>query len=369
MRGGLFFDRALAHGADVPEQLECVDVTAKGVGGDPVAPQMAPLDAGAANGFDVDGFAVERGHDFLDGFQQLFGTDFAGAAFCRDPKSEPFPLIRLTSPTKTPSVLSNQGHNMFTKRIFLLSCLSSLFLLGTGFSQDKKPDLAAAHAIIDKFIEASGGKEALEKIKTRKMTAVMNMTAQGISAEMTTHQKKPNKMMVMVSIPGVMESKQIFDGKKAWSTDSIQGDRMLEGAELTQLAREADIARELRLKKLYPKMEVLPDEAVDGKSCKVIKATSTTGEEETWYFDAKSGLLNALSQSVATGPGGKMNMKMKMSDYKKIDGVQFPFKTVAVNPAMTMEIIIKEVEHNMTLPDSMFKIPEQEKKEKKEEGE
>ena len=76
-----FFDRALGQSVDVVEQPECVDVTAKGVGGDSVATQMALLDAGAVNGFDVDGFAVERGHDFLDGFQQLFGTDFAGAAF------------------------------------------------------------------------------------------------------------------------------------------------------------------------------------------------------------------------------------------------------------------------------------------------
>jgi hypothetical protein len=62
------------------EEIEAVDDAAKGVGGDLGALEEATVDAGAVDFGDVVFFAVKAGHDLFDGFEELFGDDFAGGA-------------------------------------------------------------------------------------------------------------------------------------------------------------------------------------------------------------------------------------------------------------------------------------------------
>jgi hypothetical protein len=60
------------------EEFVAVDVAVEGGAGDLFAAEESALDAGAVDGSDVVFFAVEGGEDLLDGFEEVFGFDFAG---------------------------------------------------------------------------------------------------------------------------------------------------------------------------------------------------------------------------------------------------------------------------------------------------
>ncbi len=214
-----------------------------------------------------------------------------------------------------------------------------------------------AHALIDTLIEATGGKEAIEKIETRVVKGEMAMAAQGIAITMTVSQKAPNKVFVKQSVAGLMEATQGFDGEKGWSKDSILGFRLLEGAELEQLKRESNIRRELQLKEEYPIMKMLPDAEVAGKKAHVIEAQTADGKKETWFLDAETGLLSQMQQSMSLGAQGEIEVTILFGDYQEVDGIQIPMTAEIKNPAFNGKLKFTEVKHNVPLEETLFQVP------------
>ncbi|MFT4641970.1 MAG: hypothetical protein ACI8T1_005314 [Verrucomicrobiales bacterium] len=231
--------------------------------------------------------------------------------------------------------------------------------LSLGETPASKTDPKAL-ALIDKLIKATGGEEALKKIKTRVSVSKITMAAAGVSIEVKMSQKAPNKVYVEQSIPGFMEVKQGFDGKKGWGEDTAQGFRIFEGTELEQLKREGNINRELSLKTNYPVMKMLPDADVEGKKTHVIEATSKDERKETWYLDAESGLMVQIQQKMSMGPQGEMDVTIGMKDYQEMDGIKLPMLSEIKNPAFgVVELTISRVKHNVAVNDKIFEAPEQ----------
>ena len=214
-----------------------------------------------------------------------------------------------------------------------------------------------AHAIIDKFIEASGGKEAFEKIKTRVAEGSMSMEAQGINISIKLSQKAPNMVHMEQEIKGLMKGQQGYDGKKGWAEDSLLGFRELEGAELEQIKRESNIRRELNLKTDYPTMKLLPEEKDGDKTLSVIEATTKDDRTETWYFDQSSGLMVKMKQKMSMGPQGELDVTITLEDYKEVDGIKIPMTSNVSNPAFTGVLKMTSVKHNVDVDDILFAGP------------
>ena len=59
-------------------------------------------------------------------------------------------------------------------------------------------ELPKAEEVMAKYIEAIGGKEALEKIHNRVTKGTLAMPAQGMTMEMTTYSAEPNKTYLLL---------------------------------------------------------------------------------------------------------------------------------------------------------------------------
>ncbi|MEE8142203.1 MAG: hypothetical protein V3T77_03815, partial [Planctomycetota bacterium] len=70
--------------------------------------------------------------------------------------------------------------------------------------------------LIAKFIEASGGAEAISKISTRISEGTVEMPMQGIKASMTFMQKAPGLSVSKMVIPDLMVHREGTKGKIAW---------------------------------------------------------------------------------------------------------------------------------------------------------
>jgi len=237
----------------------------------------------------------------------------------------------------------------------LMALFVVLALSLSVMAQDKAKDAAlpGAEEILEKFVKAVGGKEALEKHSTRVIKGTMDIDAMNMSGTIEIYAKAPNKNSSIVSLPGVGDFTQIYDGEKGWSSNPMEGLRELSGNELAAFKRRSDFYSELNMKKNYTKFEVKGKDKVGSDEVYLIEATPPEGGVEKLYFGVESGLL-LRHDFEAESPQGKMPTEIYMEEYKDMDGIKVPAVTRQVNPMFGIKIKLSEIKHNVTIDDTKF---------------
>lgn len=223
---------------------------------------------------------------------------------------------------------------------------------------DGKPaaDLPKVDEILDKYVKASGGKEAIQKVTSRTTKGSFEIESMGMTGGFQSFAKAPNKSAVMIEIPNVGTFNEVFDGDKAYSANPMAGLREKTGAELAAQKRDSDMYMPLNLKTHYPKMTVKGKEKVGSSEAYVVEATPAEGGAEKLYFDATSGLLVRHDAERETDQG-KMAIEIYYEDYKDVDGVKVAHTMKQVTPMFSMTIKTTEVKTNVTVDDAKFAKP------------
>ena len=224
---------------------------------------------------------------------------------------------------------------------------------------DAKPaaKLPTVDQVLDKYVQAIGGKAAVEKQTTRMAKGTFEIAAFGASGTAEIYAKAPNKTSTVIDVTGFGVFQQVFDGKTGWSNDPQNGFREKAGAELASTKLDADFYKPIRLKQLYPTIVVKGTDKVGDKEVYVLVATPAEGSPETWYFDTQSGLI--LREDVEReGPEGKQAIQVFYEDYREADGVKMAFTLRQITPAFTLNIKMTEMKHNVPVDDAKFNKPE-----------
>ncbi|MDX2041290.1 MAG: hypothetical protein SF097_08575 [Acidobacteriota bacterium] len=252
------------------------------------------------------------------------------------------------------------------KKIVLMLVFALMATLSVA-AQEKKADapkadakpaaaLPSADEILDKFVKASGGKEAIQKLTSRTSKGTFEIESMGISGGFQSFAKAPNKTATVIEIPGFGTVQQVFDGTKAWDSNPQTGLRELAGAELAAQKRDGDFYQTINMKSHYSKMTVKGKEKVGTAEAFVVEAVPTEGSPEKLYFDVTTGLL-IRTDTERESPDGKMAIEAYMSDYKMVDGVNIPHTLKQVTPMFSMSIKMTEVKHNAPVEDAKFNKP------------
>src|SRR6185369_3475043 len=163
--------------------------------------------------------------------------------------------------------------------------LLCLVLLSAARAAENPPTV---DSILDKFIEASGGRAAMEKIKSRVIRGDLDIM--GSTSDWVMEAKAPNKQFSGFTHSTLGTVTDGFDGTVAWSkTES--GVRLKEGEELAKTKRDAEFYRFLNVKKLYPDFKSEGNEKVDGEEVNVLHSKPTGCSMERLSFRTKSTLL------------------------------------------------------------------------------
>ncbi|MGE0127215.1 MAG: hypothetical protein AB7U82_03830 [Blastocatellales bacterium] len=257
------------------------------------------------------------------------------------------------------------------KRIALIMAFLMLAAIAVAAQDKPKTDAPKADAaktdtkaaalptvddVLDKFVKAIGGKEAVEKATSRSMKGSFDIEAMNMTGTFEMIAKAPNKSAVKIDLPGFGVVNNVYDGTKAWSADPMQGLRELSGAELAAMKRRSDFYAEINYKKHYSKMEVKGKEKVGSYETYVIEATPVEGGPEKLYFDANTGLLVRHDMEVES-PQGKMATESYMDDYKVVDGVKVAHLMKQVNPMIAWSMKITEIKTNVPVDDAKFNKP------------
>jgi zinc protease len=222
----------------------------------------------------------------------------------------------------------------------------------------KAPKTMTAEQVLDKSVEAIGGRAALEKHTTFVMKGTMEAVGLNIKGPIEVYAKAPNKMLAVSELPGVGTSKQGYSGTVGWSNDPLSGSRELSGVELAQLKRAATFGAESQWRKLYKSAELTGTEQVGGRNTYVVKLTPAEGEGSPVlnYYDAETFLL-LRSDSVQESPMGTIPVTTITSDYREIGGVKMPFVMEQQLATMTIRTTFAEMTFDVPLEDAKFDKP------------
>ncbi len=220
-----------------------------------------------------------------------------------------------------------------------------------------EPKLPTAKVLIAKYIAAIGGKSAIKKFKSRVMTSTVEMKPMGIRGTNEVYQLAPNKLYNKLTLSGLGEIIDVFDGKNAWQVSPIQGTREKSGEELMQAKMSSDFYAPLNYEKLYSKLEVVELRSDGGSETYVVKATVNGLDPDFMYFDKATGFLVATRSKIVS-PQGKMEMTTTFGDMRAVDGIKYPFSSTAKSGGMEIVINVTEIKHRAKIDTKLFKKPE-----------
>ncbi|HSK08485.1 MAG TPA: hypothetical protein VK911_02835 [Vicinamibacterales bacterium] len=224
----------------------------------------------------------------------------------------------------------------------------------------------SADEVIEKHLEAIGGRVALEKLQSRTATGTISLSVQGtpISGPAEMYAKVPNKSRTYFRIDlsafgaGEIVVDQRCDGRTAWAGNNMQGDRDLTGNQLQAMLNESFPTPLLRYKDLGAQVELAGKETVGTRPAIVLVYTPKAGHPNRYYFDAETFLaLREVSKQDVPEMGGEIEQRVEVEDYRTVDGVKVPFSVKIVNGIQDIAITLHKVEHNTPIDEAMFSKP------------
>jgi hypothetical protein len=230
-----------------------------------------------------------------------------------------------------------------------------LLAMAAELKQESK--LPPAREIIAKHIEAIGGKEAFKKIDSQRMEGKFEMPAQGLSGKLTAYGKRPDKLFIKITLPGVGDMLQGYDGEVAWAMNLATGPMLLEGTMLEQVKEQAQFDSMLHEEQDFKEMETVEVTEFGGKQCYKLRLVRQSGREVIEYYDRKSGLLVGTTEAQET-PLGLVTVTSVAEEYKRFGALLFATKLTQKLGPITQVITISEIEFNK-VDDSVFELPEE----------
>ena len=199
------------------------------------------------------------------------------------------------------------------------------------------PEGLTADAVIEKYIEAIGGKGKLEDVESYSMTAEAEMQGMKLNLEMKKTDK--DQFMQDVKMMGNSVSKQVLDGDKGYMVN--QGQRKdLSEEEISKIKEESAPFPELNYLSAGG-ISLEGTEMVGEKNAYKIKVT----DGKTAFYDTETG-LKLQEVNVLEAQGQKVQSTTAYEDYKEVSGILFPFKLIQTVGPQSFEFIISEIKVN-----------------------
>lgn len=218
------------------------------------------------------------------------------------------------------------------------------------------PSLPSISEVLDKYVKAIGGRDAVSKQKSRVQTGTIELSPMGLKGTVESFARSDDRSFTKVSIAGIGDILDGYDGKTAWTVNPIQGSRIKDGRELQQTKRNNIFAREIMIDKIYTKLAVSGVEKIGDREAFKVVASTDGLSDDILYFDTVTGLI-VRSDTISVTPEGEQLVKSFYDDYREVDGVKSAFKIRAVTPAFEINTAFTEVKYNVPIEDAIFAQP------------
>lgn len=212
----------------------------------------------------------------------------------------------------------------------------------------------APKEVIEKYLNAIGGQQALLNVKD--ITMDFNGEVQGQSISTVIMKKLPNKFSSVVNIDGMGEvNKTIFDGEKG-TVSAMGQEQKIEGEAANAYKAQSSIAGEIEYLTDLSKLSFSGIEKLNGVDCNVLIVKNAAGESKE-YYETVSGLkVRQMMESEIPGMG-KATITIDYSDYKDVGGgVKFPHILKQDMGMVAFELKANSIKINQNLDDKLFEV-------------
>jgi len=216
-----------------------------------------------------------------------------------------------------------------------------------------------ADQILDRYIQALGGPEALGKLTSFTGKGMQQSFAEAEKSPFEMWAKAPDERATVIH-SALGDSSTVYDGHTAWIAapaterpvqvfELTDGD--LDGAKL-----DAAVAFPTHLKSALTGWRVVPKTTIDGQEVEVLQATTNGKYPVNLYFDGKTGLLVRMVRYTES-PLGLNPTQVDYSDYRDVAGVKMPYRWTVTWLDGKSGIELSEVQANVTVEAAKFAKP------------
>ena len=215
----------------------------------------------------------------------------------------------------------------------------------------------SGESVVAKYLDALGGKAALDKLTTRveKGSALL---AAGRGLPIEIYAKAPDLRVSVMHMP-TGESVTGYNGKDGWLA--------IPGRPPREMSNSDDYAAKLDATAMFPshlaamlgevKLQPHP-ERVGDQAATVVWATTKGLPPVKLYFDPQSGLLLRIVHYTDTAFG--LNpVQVDYADYRGVGGVKTPYRWTIARPSGAFTIQLDEVQDNAQIDAARFEKPAQ----------
>jgi len=241
--------------------------------------------------------------------------------------------------------------------------------VGTPIISDEEPKPAAAAAspgtdanaapkvtadqLLDKFVQALGGAEAIQKVTSRVEKGTIGIGGRQFPIEVFA--KAPDKRISIVQTPNG-QSITAFDGHAGWLGNTGRPTRDMSAAENEAARLNADFYFAAHVKQVLRELRVGRPEKIGDRTANVLLGRREGQPPVKLYFDPDSGLLVRLVRYTET-PLGRNPAQIDFADYRDSGGVKIPFRWTLAQPNGRFTIQVEQVQQNVPIDDAKFAKP------------
>ena len=222
-------------------------------------------------------------------------------------------------------------------------------------------DIKSVDVLIAKYIEAVGGRKAIDSVKTMRMTG-KNIMAGGMEMPLVMEFKAPNKLRVNITFQG-MSIVQAFDGTTGWMIMPFSGNmdpQKMSKEDVATFEKQADIQSPfVDYAKKGNKVELVGKKEVDGSEVYDIKVTYKDGMVAHYFLDSEYFLPVKVTGKRKT-QGMEMEIETTLGDYKEVGGLMIPHSMsthAESSPMPDSTVTFDKTELNVDVADSRFAMP------------
>lgn len=214
---------------------------------------------------------------------------------------------------------------------------------------------ASGSAVLEKFIEAAGGKAALEKI-TSRVGKGSAMVPGGHDVPMDIYSKPPTARVAVMHVQGG-ESVTAFNGSAGWLASPNHPVLEMSAAERQAAKLDAAAFDPVHLMQVFSGFKVQPKPDKIGDQPVTVVMATAPGQPPVWlYFDATTGLLVRMMRYTDSALG--LNpVQLDFGDYRVAGGVKTPFRWTIARPSGAFTIQLNEVQTNVPIDEKIFVKP------------
>jgi photosynthetic reaction center cytochrome c subunit len=241
--------------------------------------------------------------------------------------------------------------------------------------------LPSADAILNKYIQASGGAERLASLTSfdAKGTSV-GFGGFGGGGDVEIVAKFPDKRATIIlfkEATGRGDQIRAYDGSTGWVRTplNVVGEFQLGGGDLDGARFDAQLSFPGQIKQILTNLKSGPPTSITDlpapssqssleqnaasaqeHSVDVVQGTGPRGTLVTLYFDKQTGLL-LRELRYGNSPIGRVPTQIDFADYRDVNGIKLPFRITYAWLDGRDSIVLREIKTNVPVDEAKFGKP------------